>query len=59
MMGKEANSAWKDLTPAQRASTMAKLTRAHAEGMKEFATCVAAGRADCVRPLPPGLAKRR
>jgi hypothetical protein len=51
-------SAWKALSPSQRASTMAKLVRAHEIGMKKFAACRAAGGDDCVRPLPPGLAKR-
>ena len=37
---------------------MAKLVRAHEIGMKKFAACRAAGRDDCVKPLPPGLAKR-
>ena len=37
---------------------MAKLVRAHEIGMKKFAACRAAGRDDCVKPLPPGHAKR-
>ena len=55
---------WHDLTPAQRADKMAELAKAHADGMKKFAACVkAAGedksaRAECERPLPPGLAKK-
>jgi len=50
--------AWKQLTPRQRAQKMAVLTRAHTAGMKKWARCTAAGRNDCVRTLPPGLAKR-
>jgi hypothetical protein len=49
---------WKRLTPAQREATMAKLVHEHTTGMKKFSACVAAGRQDCVKPLPPGLAKR-
>ena len=52
-------SAWKRLSPEQRAGTMARLTRSHTTGMKKWATCVAAGQNDCVKPLPPGLAKTR
>lgn len=57
--------AWKALTPAQRAARMAELAQQHADGMKLFAACVkAAGddssaRAKCVRPLPPGQAKKQ
>lgn len=50
--------AWKELTPQQRATKMAALTRAHTAGMKKWGKCTAAGRNDCTRPLPPGLAKR-
>ncbi|MFL6157872.1 MAG: hypothetical protein ACJ72D_17400, partial [Marmoricola sp.] len=56
---------WHSLTPAQRAAKMAELAQAHADGMKKFAACVrAAGddkarRAECTRPLPPGLAKKQ
>ena len=49
---------WKAMTPAQREATMDRLVREHAAGMKEFSACVEAGRQDCVKPLPPGLAKR-
>jgi hypothetical protein len=56
--GKAALEAWKKLTPAQKAKRMAELARVHADGMERWADCVAAGRADCERPLPPGLAKR-
>lgn len=52
-------AAWKALTPAQKAKKMAELSREHARGMQKWADCVAAGRDDCERPLPPGLAKRR
>jgi hypothetical protein len=51
-------SAWKALSPSQKASLMAKLVQAHEIGMKKFAACRAAGRDDCVKPLPPGHAKR-
>jgi hypothetical protein len=51
-------TAWTQLTPQQRAKKMAGLTRAHSTDMKKWSTCTAAGRTDCVRPLPPGLAKR-
>jgi hypothetical protein len=56
--GKAALEAWKRLTPAQKAKRMAELARVHADGMERWADCVAAGRTDCERPLPPGLAKR-
>ncbi len=49
---------WHDLTPKQRARKMVRLAQRHATAMKKWAACVRAGRADCVRPLPPGLAKR-
>jgi hypothetical protein len=52
-------SAWKSLTPAQKAKKMAELSREHADAMKKWADCVAAGQDECERPLPPGLAKRR
>ena len=52
-------SAFQDLTPAEKAKKMAELSREHAEGMEKWADCVAAGKDDCERPLPPGLAKRR
>lgn len=53
------DAAWKKLTPAEKAKKMATLSREHADGMKKWADCLAAGRDDCERPLPPGLAKRR
>jgi hypothetical protein len=56
--GKAALEAWKKLTPTQKAKRMAELARAHADGMERWADCVAAGRTDCERPVPPGLAKR-
>ena len=37
---------------------MKRLTTQHAKGMKAFGACVKAGRSDCEKPLPPGLAKR-
>ena len=52
-------SAWRTLTPAQRARKMAELSQRHADAMQKWADCVAAGKDDCVRPLPRGLAKRR
>ena len=51
-------SAWKAMTTAQREATMARLVREQTAGINEFSACVAAGRHDCVKPLPPGLAKR-
>jgi hypothetical protein len=51
-------SAWKALTPAQKAKKMAELSREHADAMQKWAACVAAGRDDCERPVPPGHAKR-
>jgi hypothetical protein len=56
--------AWHKLTPAQKQAKMAVLTQAHEQGMAKWADCVAAGgsdaskRAACVKPLPPGLAKK-
>ena len=50
---------WKAMRPASGGPTMARLVREHAAGMKEFSSCVAAGRHDCERPLPPGLARAR
>jgi len=49
---------WRDLTPQQRARKMARLAHRHAAAMRTWAACVRAGRTDCVRPRPPGLAKR-
>jgi hypothetical protein len=49
---------WRDLTPEQRARKMARLAQRHATAMRKWAACVRAGRTDCVRPVPPGLAKR-
>ena len=57
--------AWKALTPAERAAKMAELAQKHADGMKKFAACVkdagddSGARAKCVRPLPPGQAKKQ
>jgi hypothetical protein len=50
---------WQGLTPAEKAKKMATLSREHADAMQKWSDCVAAGRDDCVRPLPPGLAKKR
>ena len=52
-------SAWRSLTPTQKAKKMAELSREHADAMQKWADCVTAGKDDCVRPVPPGLAKRR
>ena len=64
-----ADKAWKDawhaMTPAQREARMTALARAHRQGMRQWAECVAAAgddatqRSACEKPLPPGLAKRR
>jgi hypothetical protein len=51
-------ASWKAMSGAQRAATMDRLVREHAAGMKKFSACVQAGRRDCEKPLPPGLAKR-
>lgn len=62
-----ADKAWKDawtaMTPGERQQLMRDLAKAHADGMRDFAKCVAdargaAARADCDKPLPPGHAKR-
>lgn len=56
--------AWKKLTPAQREAKMTALAKEHAEGMRQWSACVeaaagdAAKRAECTKPLPPGLAKK-
>jgi hypothetical protein len=60
---KSWKDAWQQLTPAQRSKKMTDLAKAHAEGMRAWADCVAAGKsgvnlAKCEKPLPPGLAKR-
>jgi hypothetical protein len=67
--GDHADKAWKDawhaMTPAQRERRMTELARTHRQGMRQWAECVAAAgedstqRSACVKPLPPGLAKRR
>ena len=51
--------AWKRLAPAQREDLMTRLAREHAAGMKSYRACRSDGRADCEKPLPPGLAKRQ
>jgi hypothetical protein len=53
------DDAWKRLSPAEKVRMMKRLTREHARGMRDWARCKATGRDDCVRPLPPGLAKKR
>lgn len=55
----KALSKWKSLTSDQKAALMKRLAAEHEAGMKEFAACREEGRADCVKPLPPGLAKRQ
>jgi hypothetical protein len=66
--GHGADPAWKEawakLTPAQKRERTAVLVRAHRRGMATWADCVAAAggnrteKAQCVKPLPPGLAKK-
>ncbi|MEO5852506.1 MAG: hypothetical protein ABIQ15_08330 [Nocardioides sp.] len=41
------------------AHDMKRLVREHREGMAAFTRCKARRGEDCVRPLPPGLAKKR
>jgi hypothetical protein len=38
---------------------MAELAREHSEGIQRWTACREAGRDDCVKPWPPGLAKKR
>ena len=58
-------AAWHALTPAERKAKMSGLAKEHAAGMKTWAACAraagadSAARAKCVRPLPPGLAKKQ
>lgn len=56
--GTGPGSDWRLLTPVQRTRLMADLVRRHTEGMQDWVDCVAAGLDGCVKPLPPGLAKR-
>ena len=51
--------AWKGLTSKQREETMSRFAQEHTSGMRAWRTCVSAGRGDCEKPLPPGLAKKR
>ena len=53
--GKEA---WKRLPPDERRDLMARLVSEHRDGMRAFEECAQAGRDDCEKPLPPGLAKK-
>ena len=63
-----ANKAWKEawqmLSPSEKDKKMAALVEAHQQGMKTWTDCVAPSRNDaskrgkCVKPLPPGLAKK-
>lgn len=60
---KQWKQRWRGLDGEQRADLMADLAREHARGMRRWADCVKAAddgaqRADCERPLPPGLAKK-
>ena len=61
---KEWKESWQKLTPAQKSEKMTGLVKAHEQGMKKWADCVAAGRnasskrGECMKPLPPGLAKK-
>jgi hypothetical protein len=57
--GNSRDKPWKRFSPAERSETMRRLAREHARGMRAWARCKATGRDDCVRPLPPGLAKKR
>jgi hypothetical protein len=52
-------SEWQAMSPRQRERTMRRLAEEHAAGMKAFGSCVADGRDDCEKPLPPGLAKKQ
>ena len=62
--GADWKDAWRTLTPAQREARMKALAKAHAEGMEKWRDCVTtagsdrAERADCEKPVPPGLAKQ-
>jgi hypothetical protein len=64
--GKDSSwkQAWRELTPAQREEKMTALAKEHSDGMARWEQCVAAAgedrqkRAECEKPLPPGLAKR-
>ena len=66
--GNGAAKAWKEswqkLTPAQKSEKMAGLVKAHEQGKKKWGDCVAAAgndaskRVECMKPLPPGLAKK-
>jgi hypothetical protein len=56
---KDSLDAWKSLTPAEREKLMTRLSKEHEAGMEAYQACRAEGRTDCVKPLPPGLAKRQ
>lgn len=56
---KDSLDAWKSLTPAEREKLMTRLSQEHEDGMKTYQACRTEGRTDCVKPLPPGLAKRQ
>ncbi len=56
---KEWKSQWRELSPQERADRMAELAQEHAEGMREWTRCLDDDGEDCVRPLPPGQAKKQ
>ena len=47
------------LAAGEHAELMRVLTRRHRVGMQQWSRCRSAGRDECEKPLPPGLAKRR
>ena len=57
--GKTGLEKWKQLSAVEKKNLMTKLSSEHEAGMKAFAACRADGRDDCVKPLPPGHAKRQ
>lgn len=50
---------WQAMSPRERERTMRRLAEEHATGMEAWGSCVAEGRDDCEKPLPPGLAKKQ
>ena len=54
----DAKAAWQKMSGKQRGAKMKQLAAAHAKGMRQWTSCVAAGRQDCMRPVPPGLAMK-
>jgi hypothetical protein len=53
------HSGWIAMSPREREQTMERLAQEHASGMRSWAQCVADGRDDCEKPMPPGLAKKQ